>query len=116
VVRASRRCSAVDLSALRTESSIGNVGLPFHWWDKDCKQINIPRIDRTGVSDMVMNEVAGTAMTIGFQFLDKHLQKRIEERTHSRAVIDTTRILINPRQSIANIIRFRRPWLRDNRR
>ena len=98
-----------------SESSIGNVGLPTHWWDKDCKQIHIPCVDRTGVSDMVMNEVAGTAMTIGFQFLDKHLQKRIEESTHRRALIDTTRILTNPPQSIANLVHFRRPWFRDNR-
>jgi hypothetical protein len=49
-------------------------------------------------------------MTIGFQFLDKHLQKRIEESTHRRALIDTTRILTNPPQSIANLVRFRRPW------
>jgi hypothetical protein len=67
------------------------------------------------MNDLVLNEVGGTAMTIGFQWLDKHVQKRIERRTHSRAVIDTTRILINPPQSIANIIRFRRPWLRDSR-
>jgi hypothetical protein len=98
-----------------SESSIGNVGLPTHWWDKDCKQIHIPCVDRTGVSDMVMNEVAGTAMTIGFQFLDKHLQKRIEESTHSRAVIDTTRMLTNPPQTMANLVRFRRPWFRDSR-
>jgi hypothetical protein len=64
---------------------------------------------------MVMNEVGGTAMTIGFQWLDKHAQKRIEERVDNRAVIDATRMLTNPIQSVANIARFRRPWFRDNR-
>jgi hypothetical protein len=67
------------------------------------------------MNDLVLNEVGGTAMTIGFQWLDKHLQKRIEEGAHSRALIDTTRILTNPPQSVANIVRFRRPWFRDNR-
>ena len=62
-----------------------------------------------------MNEVGGTAMTIGFQWLDKHVQKRIEERVQNRALIDTTRILTNPTQSVANIVRFRTPWYRDNR-
>jgi hypothetical protein len=54
-------------------------------------------------------------MTIGFQWLDKHLQKRIERQVHSRALIDITRILTNPPQSLANIFRFRAPWFRDNR-
>jgi hypothetical protein len=98
-----------------SESSIGNVGLPVHWWDRDCKKIHIPCVDRTGVSDMVMNEVGGTGLTILFQFLDKHVQKRIEANHQSRFVIDATRILTNPTQSFANIVRFRRPWFRDNR-
>jgi hypothetical protein len=98
-----------------SESSIGNVGLPIRSWDRDCKALHIRCVDRTGVSDMVMNEVGGTAMTIGFQWLDKHVQKRIESRTQSRALIDTTRIITNPPQSIANLVRFRRPWYRDNR-
>jgi hypothetical protein len=71
--------------------------------------------DRTGVSDMVMNEVGGTAMTIGFQWLDKHLQKRIESHVQNRAVIAATRMLTYPPQSLANIVRFRAPWYRDNR-
>jgi hypothetical protein len=99
-----------------SESSIGNVGLPVHWWDRDCKALHLPCIDRTGVSDMVMNEVGGTAMTIGFQWLDKHLQKRIEERVHNRVLINTTRIITYPPQSLANIVRFKAPWFRDNRR
>src|SRR5215471_367892 len=82
-----------------SESSIGNVGLPTHWWDRDCKEIHIPCVKRTGVSDMVMNEVGGTAMTIGFQWLDKHFQKRLEERTKNRFVIDSMRIVTNPTQS-----------------
>jgi hypothetical protein len=98
-----------------SESSIGNVGLPAHWWDRDCKQLNISCEPRTGVNDLVLNEFGGTAMLIGFQWLDKHVQKRIERRFQSRAVIDTTRIIINPTQSVANLIRFKRPWYRDNR-
>ena len=98
-----------------SESSIGNVGMPVHLWDKDCKQLHLPCVDRTGVSDMVMNEVGGTAMTIGFQWLDKHVQKRIESQAHSRALIDVTRMLTYPPQCMANIVRFRRPWFRDDR-
>jgi len=98
-----------------SESSVGNVGLPVHWWDRECKAIHIPCVKRTGVSDMVMNEVGGTAMTVGFQWLDKHLQKRIEASVENRVVINATRILTNPTQSVANIVRFKTPWFRDNR-
>jgi len=99
-----------------SESSIGNVGLPVHSWDRNCRAFHIPCVDRTGVSDMVMNEVGGTAMTVGFQWLDKHLQRRIESHLQSRALIDITRMLTYPPQSLANIVRLRAPWFRDNRR
>ena len=98
-----------------SEASIGHVGYPARSWDRDCKALHIPCVPRTGMNDLVMNEVGGLAMTIGFHWLDKHLQKRIEGRVHSRALIDTTRILTNPPQSWANIVRFRAPWFRDNR-
>jgi hypothetical protein len=99
-----------------SEASIGHVGLPLQWWDRDCKALNIRCEPRTGMNDLVLNEVGGTAMTIGFQWLDKHVQKPIEMRVQNRALIDTTRILTNPPQSVANIVRFRAPWFRDNRR
>jgi hypothetical protein len=99
-----------------SEASIGHVGMPAHWWDRDCKELNIPCRPRTGMNDLVLNEVGGTAMTIGFQWLDKHVQKRIEERVQSRVLIDTTRLFTNPPQAVANIVRFRAPWFRDSRR
>ena len=98
-----------------SEASIGDVGFPAHWWDRDCKELNLPCKPRTGLNDLVLNEVGGTAMTIGFQWLDKHVQKRIEKRVRSRVLIDTTRVLTNPPQSVANIVRFRAPWFRDSR-
>ena len=54
-------------------------------------------------------------MTIGFQWIDKHFQKPMEDRIHNRALIDTMRIFTNPPQSMANFFRFRTPWYRDNR-
>ena len=99
-----------------SEASIGNVGLPSHWWDRDCKTLHIACVPRTGINDLVLNEVGGIAMTIGFHWLDKHLQKGIEQRVHNRALIDATRILTNPPQSVANIVRSKAPWFRDNRR
>uniref|UniRef100_Q01X13 Uncharacterized protein n=1 Tax=Solibacter usitatus (strain Ellin6076) TaxID=234267 RepID=Q01X13_SOLUE len=99
-----------------SEASIGHVGFPAHWWDRDCKELHIPCKPRTGMNDLVLNEVGGTAMAIGYQWLDKHVQKRIEAHVQSRALIDTTRVLMNPPQAVANIVRFRAPWFRDSRR
>jgi hypothetical protein len=98
-----------------SEASIGNVGMPLRWWDRDCKALNIPCVPRTGMNDLVLNEVGGIAMTIGFQWLDKHLQKEIEYRVHNRALIDATRVFTNPPQSMANLVRAKAPWFRDNR-
>ena len=97
-----------------SESTIGHVGLPAHRREQYCGSYNIRCEPRTGLNDLVLNEVGGTAMTVGFQWLDKHVQKRIEKRVQSRAVIDTTRMLTNPPQYVANIMRFRAPWFRDN--
>ena len=100
-----------------SEASIGHVGLPAHWWNEPyyCNLLHEYCRPRTGLDDLVMNEVGGTVLTIGFQWTDKHVQVPIERRFHSRAVIDTTRILSNPPQLLANLLRFRRPWFRDNR-
>jgi hypothetical protein len=97
------------------ESSIGNVGLPAHWWDSQCQKLHVPCITGAGLNDFVTNEAGGTVMFIGFQWLDKHVQKPLESRVHNRALIDALRILTNPPQSAANIFRFRRPCFRDNR-
>jgi hypothetical protein len=100
-----------------SEASIGHVGLPAHWWDTPyyCNLTHTYCHPRTGLDDLVMNEVGGTVMTIGFQWVDKHLQKPLESRIRNRALIDTTRIFTNPPQSLANFFRLRTPWYRDNR-
>ena len=99
-----------------SESSIGNVGLPAHSYERNCHQLNVRCEPRTGLNDLVLNETGGMAMMIGFQWLDKHVQKRIERRFQNRALIDTTRMVSNPPQAVANVVRFRPPWYRDNRR
>lgn len=100
-----------------SEATIGHVGLPAYWWAEPyyCNQAHMYCHPRTGLNDLVMNEVGGTVLTIAFQWADKQVELPIERRFHNRAVIDTTRILSNPPQALANLLRFRRPWFRDNR-
>jgi hypothetical protein len=89
-----------------SEATIGHVGLPTP--EQGFR-------NRTGLNDLVMNEVGGTAMTIGFQWVDKHLQKPLESHIQNHTLINTTRIFTNPPASLANIFRFKAPWYRDNR-
>jgi hypothetical protein len=100
-----------------SEASIGHVGLPPHWWDTAyfCNLSHAYCHPRTGLNDLVMDEVGGTALTIGFQWMDKHFQKPLENRIRSKILIDTMRIFTNPPQSLANFSRFRTPWYRDDR-
>ena len=100
-----------------SEATIGHVGLPAHWWSTPyfCNLAHAYCHPRTGLNDLVMNEVGGTAMTIGFQWVDKHFQRPMENRINSRVLINTMRIFTNPPQSLANFFRFRTPWYRDNR-
>jgi hypothetical protein len=100
-----------------SEATIGHVGLPAHWWSTPyfCNLTHAYCHPRTGLDDLVMNEVGGTAMTIGFQWVDKHFQRPMENRVNSRVLINTMRIFTNPPQSLANFFRFRTPWYRDNR-
>jgi hypothetical protein len=100
-----------------SEASIGHVGLPAHWWTTPyyCNLLHEYCHPRTGLDDLVLNEVGGTVLIMGFQWTDKHLQVAIEKRFHNRAIIDTTRIFTNPPASLADLLRFRRPWYRDNR-
>jgi hypothetical protein len=94
------------------EATIGHVGLypTLNKWGLPTRDGN-----DTGLNDLVMNEVGGTAMMIGFQWLDKHFQKPMENRIRSRGLINSMRVLTNPPQSMANIFRFKKPWYRDNR-
>ncbi len=90
-----------------SEATIGHVGLPT------------PRQgdrDRTGANDLVLNETGGTVMMMGFQWLDKHVQRPLERRLPGHPVaINALRIFTNPPASMANLFRFRAPWYRDNR-
>jgi hypothetical protein len=89
-----------------SEATIGHVGLPTRYQGER---------NRTGLNDLVMNEAGGTAMTIGLQWVDKHLTRRFERGGHNRALVDTLRIFANPPQGLSNLFAWQSPWHRDNR-
>ena len=89
-----------------SEATIGHVGLPTR--EQGFR-------NRTGMNDLVLNAAGGTIMLMGFQWLDKHVQKPLESRMDSAVAINTLRIFTNPPGSLANIFRLRTPWYRDDR-
>lgn len=80
-----------------SQASIGNVGLHG-------KQTYV---------DLVVTPVAGVGLLVVEDALDKHLVRRIELNTKSLYLTIASRMLLNPTRSIANILRFKKPWYRD---
>ena len=71
--------------------------------------------NRTGLNDYVTNEAVGIPLMICEDWLDKHVARPLEEHIHSPARVDAIRILTSPTRSFANLMAFRKPWLRENR-
>lgn len=81
-----------------SQASIGNVGLHG-------KQTYV---------DLVVTPIAGIGLLVVEDALDTHLVRRIELNMKSLYVTIASRMLLNPTRSIANILRFKKPWYRDN--
>jgi hypothetical protein len=84
-----------------SEATIGNVG-------KD------PRT--AGYSDFVVTPVGGFALTVLEDALDKYVLGPYESSGPGVGKQRFFRVLLNPHRSLANVLRFKRPWYRDTRR
>ena len=80
-----------------SQASIGNVGLHG-------KQTYV---------DMVVTPTAGFALLVVEDALDKHLIQKIEGNSGSFYLKITSRMVLNPTRSVANLLRFKKPWHRD---
>ena len=88
-----------------SEASIGNVGIHDDFGPS-----------RMGWVDLIITPTAGTGVLIGEDIIDKYvLRNWLETRTTSRTKIKMYRSLFTPITSFANILRFKKPWTRDNR-
>ena len=79
-----------------SQASIGNVGLHG-------KQTYV---------DLVITPTAGFALLTMEDALDKYLIQKIERNSGSFLKI-TSRMVLNPTRSVANLLRFKKPWHRD---
>ena len=83
-----------------SEATIGHVG----------------RDRRTqGSVDMVTTPTAGLGFILGEDLIDRHIIQPWE-RTHTNPILGALmRSLLNPDRSMANLVRFKSPWHRDDR-
>ncbi|HXH69569.1 MAG TPA: hypothetical protein VNI60_04395, partial [Pyrinomonadaceae bacterium] len=88
-----------------SEASIGNVGLR----------------EKRGHStmswaDLIMTPAGGTGLVIAEDSVDKYfLRNWLEKKTANKITIRIFRSIFTPTTSIANLLRRRPPWSRDNR-
>lgn len=89
-----------------SEASLGNVGI------RPTKLSRHPM----GYVDLVVTPVIGTAWLMGEDALDKHVVLPLESRVHNKTVRLLIRSFLNPSRSMANVLRSKWPWYRDDRK
>jgi hypothetical protein len=86
-----------------SEASIGNSkGTPFY-----------PH--PTSYVDLVVTPTVGTGWMVGEDLADHHLIATLERKISSRTLTLLIRSLSNPSRTMANALRFKWPWYRDDR-
>ena len=93
-----------------SETSIGNLG-SFSYYSKSAGHLS----NGTGLVDLVMTPVGGTAWLIAEDALDRYAITRLEQVSRRRLWLLGISVL-NPTRSTANLLRFKAPWHRDSRR
>ncbi|MBX3276566.1 MAG: hypothetical protein KF868_01060 [Acidobacteria bacterium] len=88
-----------------SEASIGNVGM------KPREKSQTPM----AFVDLVVTPTVGTAWLIAEDAIDRFLVRHLESRISNVVLRATVRGLLNPTRSMANLMRFKYPWHRDNR-
>lgn len=68
-----------------------------------------------GAVDLVVTPTLGLGWMVTEDMLDRHLISRIEHKIHSPAARLLIRSWLNPSRSMANVLRGRWPWWRDDR-
>jgi hypothetical protein len=77
-----------------SQASLGNVGYYGHG----------------GYVDLVITPTVGTAWMITEEALDRYIIRHAEKNLAARIVLRT---VLNPTRSVANVLRFKKPWYRD---
>jgi hypothetical protein len=88
-----------------SEATLGNIGIRPYGGRKH----------PMAYVDIVVTPVVGTAWLVGEDALDKYLIRYIDDRVKNRALHALLRSFLNPTRSMANVLRGKYPWYRDDR-
>jgi hypothetical protein len=91
------------------EAGIGHNG--DHYFGDDKQHVIT---NETGWVELVTTPVGGMLWTIAEDAMDKHLVRRLENRSRNPIALTVFQFL-TPSRGTANIFRFRPPWYRDSR-
>jgi hypothetical protein len=91
------------------EAAIGHNGDHYFSDEKDSVTTN-----ETGWVELVTTPSGGMLWTIAEDALDKHVVRRLEEKSRNAFALTMYQFL-TPSRATANIFRFRPPWYRDSR-
>ncbi|MGA8089820.1 MAG: acyloxyacyl hydrolase [Terracidiphilus sp.] len=70
--------------------------------------------NETGWVELVTTPVGGLGWTIAEDYLDKHVVRKLEDKSRNPVLL-TMYNFLTPARGFANILRFRPPWYRDSR-
>ncbi|HVF55540.1 MAG TPA: hypothetical protein VM934_05270 [Pyrinomonadaceae bacterium] len=76
---------------------------------------NVGKARKLTYVDLVITPTMGTALLISEDVLDRYVVRRIEAHSNSTFLRVAARMLLNPSRGCANMLRFKKPWHRDNR-
>ena len=82
-----------------SQASIGNVG----------------KSRKLTYEDLVITPTAGVALLVTEDAMDRYVVRWVEGKTNKLYVRIPIRMLLNPTRSLANLLRFKKPWHRDTR-
>jgi hypothetical protein len=85
------------------EAAIGNIG-------------GDPWPNGMAYCDLVNTPVLGTAVIVGEDLADRYFLKWAEQRSGNKTLNAALRTVINPSRSFSNLMRYKLPWYRDNRK
>ncbi|HVF86504.1 MAG TPA: hypothetical protein VM866_02900, partial [Pyrinomonadaceae bacterium] len=76
---------------------------------------NVGKARKLTYVDLVVTPTLGTTLLVGEDALDRFVVRWVEDKTDNFYLRIATRMLLNPSRSCANLLRFKKPWQRDNR-
>jgi hypothetical protein len=87
------------------EAGLGNIGIrPYEGHKHPMAYV-----------DLVVTPIVGTAWLVGEDTLDKYLVRYLDQKINNRTLRLLVRGFLNPTRSMANMLRGKTPWHRDDR-